>query len=87
MTEIINTIVDEWDPLGLLPFAPKDEYRDESVLIYKAYLKTQSIHDLAQEIYGIFLKRFGKDVFTQSIDDCVKIAKLIVESLLTEISN
>ena len=30
MVEEINVIIDEWDPIGLFPFAPKDEYLDES---------------------------------------------------------
>ena len=81
MTDVINAIIDKWDPLGLFPFAPKDEYRDESILIYKAYLNTQSVFALAREIHKIFSDSFGNNIFTKSIDDCINIADLIIESM------
>ncbi len=81
MTEVINSIIDEWDPLDLFPFAPKDEYRDESILIYNSYMKTKEVPDLAQEIHRIFSDRFGMDVFTKSMADCIRIAELIIENI------
>jgi hypothetical protein len=81
MTEVINSIIDEWDPLDLFPFAPKDEYRDESILIFKAYMKTKNVPYLALEIHKIFSDSFGKDVFTKSMADCIRIAELIVENI------
>ena len=81
MIEAINAIIDEWDPLELFPFAPKDEYRNESILIYEAYLKIKTVPDLAREIYRIFSVGFGKDVFTKSMDDCIRIADLIAENI------
>ena len=81
MVETINAIIDEWDPLALFPFAPKDEYRDESILINEAYLKSRNVPDLAREIYSIFSDGFGKDIFTKSMVDCSRIADLIVENI------
>ena len=78
MIGIINAIIDEWDPLDLFPFAPKDEYRDESILINEAYHKINNSTELAKEIYGIFSDGFGKEVFTKSMDDCIRIAELII---------
>ena len=39
MLQKINEIIDQWDPMSLFPFAPKDEYTDESMLIEKALAK------------------------------------------------
>ena len=80
MIDIINTFVDKWDPLGLFPFAPKDEYRDESIQIYIACLNTQTAFDLAQAIHKIFSDSFGGDVFTKTVDDCTIIAAQIIMS-------
>ena len=81
MEEKIRAIIDEWDPIGLFPFAPKDEYANESQLIYLACQKTKSIPDLAQAIHEIFSKSFGDDVFTSSMDECLEVAGAITHNM------
>ena len=41
MLEIIKEIVTEWDPVGLMVFAPSDEYDDECCLIFNEFVKMQ----------------------------------------------
>ena len=80
MLKKINEIIDRWDPMGLFPFAPKDEYTDESMLIEKALAKTIDARLLGEEIQRIFINSFGKEDFVKSIDECVEIARLIIQS-------
>jgi hypothetical protein len=79
MLKKINEIVDGWDPMGLFPFAPKDEYTDESVLIERALEKTSNERLLGEEIQRIFINSFGAENFTNSIDECVEIAHSIIQ--------
>ena len=81
MIKKINAIVDEWDPIGLFPFAPKDEYLDESQEIYNAYKSGMDAKELAYIIHQVFLKSFGTNTFTKSIGDCKKIANEIVKAV------
>ncbi len=80
MLKKINEIIDRWDPMGLFPFAPKDEYTDESMLIEKALAKTANARSLGEEIRRIFIYSFGEEDFTHSIDECVEIARSILQS-------
>lgn len=80
MLKKINEIIDRWDPMGLFPFAPKDEYTDESILIEKALAKTVDARLLGEEIQRIFINSFGKEDFAKSIDECVEIARSIIQS-------
>ena len=80
MLQRINEIIDRWDPMGLFPFAPKDEYTDESMLIEKALSKMMNSRLLGEEIQRIFINSFGEENFTNSIDECVEIARLILQN-------
>jgi hypothetical protein len=80
MLKRINEIIDRWDPMGLFPFAPKDEYTDESFLIEKALAKAVDERLLGEEIQRIFINSFGKENFTKSVDECVEIARFIIQS-------
>ena len=80
MLKKISEIVDRWDPMGLFPFAPKDEYTDESILIEEALVKTVNARSLGEEIQRIFINSFGEEDFRNSIDECVEIARSIIQS-------
>jgi hypothetical protein len=70
--EIIKKVIDKWDPIDLLDYAPPDEYDIESREIL---LKFQhSIEQNGMVIYEVFSKAFGM-TFTKSVDECVSIAK------------
>jgi hypothetical protein len=83
MKDIIMTIINDWDPIGLFPMAPADEYISEIEKIQQA-LKLNNyitIEQLAFDINNIFLKSFGNEVFTKSLDECKKIALEIINEV------
>jgi hypothetical protein len=77
---IIEKALIEWDPIGLFPFAPKDEYRDESVSIYKAIGKSSDVVKVANAVHSVFLSSFGKNTFPLSVDECMGVAKSIAKN-------
>ena len=81
MVKKINDIIDAWDPIGLFPFAPKDEYLDESQTICIAYTKGMSTKELAQIIHQVFIRSFGITTFTKSIGECEVVAYEIINAL------
>lgn len=78
----ILIIVNEWDPIGLFPMAPKDEYIDEIKKIHKYLNENQNVTEekLAKKINEIFIQSFGSDVYIEDIEGCLKVAKGIVSS-------
>jgi hypothetical protein len=78
MKDKVAKIINEWDPIDLFPFSPRDEYEVEIELISELIEKSIHLESLANNIYAIFIKRFGDDVFTRSYDECYTIAKEIL---------
>lgn len=81
--EIIGAIINEWDPIQLFPYAPLDEYQNEIFVIEKL-LSRNGRNDnlnLGFEIYNLFKKSFGDDVFRCNLRDCETIANKIYESI------
>ncbi len=75
---IIKKEIDKWDPIGLLAHAPPDEYDIESEKIASKFQ-----NDAEQDgmmIYEVFTEAF-ETAFTNSVDECVEIAKRIQESI------
>lgn len=75
---IIKKEIDKWDPIGLLAHAPPDEYDIESEKIASKFQ-----NDAQQDgimIYEVFTEAF-ETAFTNSVDECVEIAKRIQESI------
>ncbi len=76
--DFVKAIIDEWDPVDLLAYAPKDEYDPEIQAIAQLLTQTLNVEKLAEEIYHIFSESFGQDTFTRSLAECRKIAERIV---------
>ena len=73
-------IINEWDPIDLFPMAPRDEYVEEVKLIYEYLCATPEIQrmQLAEKINEIFVKRFGRDVYVDDINQCIIVADQII---------
>lgn len=78
--EKITNIVNSWDPIGVFPMAPKDEYINEIKKIYQYIHSNENlqIETLAEKINKIFLDEFGSDVYDEDLEQC----KLIAERIL-----
>jgi len=76
---LVEEIINHWDPIELLPYAPKDEYEMEITNIVEILAETQDTFALASEIKQIFTKSFGDDLFSRSMDECVAIAASIIK--------
>ncbi len=88
MNEIMK-IINEWDPIGFFPLAPKDEYINEITKIYNLLISDIGIQpeQLAKEINDIFINTFGNDVYKENIIACRKIAdKLLITSSVVILS-
>ena len=81
--ERIKKIIDECDPIDLLPFAPPDEYDYEINKIYSVIEDKVNIEHqyLSEIIYNVFKKTFGEDVFLNTIEDCMIVADSILQSI------
>ena len=79
--ERITQIINAWDPIGLFPMAPKDEYINEIKKIHEFLCCSNAIQvtPLAQTINKIFVETFGKDVYDDDFEQCIVIAKRILD--------
>ena len=84
--EKIAEIINSWDPLGLFPAAPKDEYHSEVSEVLRRFEGLSSNREkinsaiFGESIHVTFQWAFG-DVFTKSIEECEKIARKILEAI------
>lgn len=76
--DILEDIINRWDPIGLFPDAPDNEYAREINIIYK-YIEENEIvkESLAIYIHSVFTQSFGTDLFTDSIEQCMRISERI----------
>jgi hypothetical protein len=79
--KIITNIVNQWDPIGLFPGAPDDEYSCEISEIMVLVNSSKDRTFIAQGILNIFTKWFGSDIFLGSYDECYLVAGKILESI------
>lgn len=76
----VKKIIDEWDPIGLFPGAPDDEYWTEIEEIEQLVSATDDLDELAEGIYAVFVKEFGDDVFKRRKSECKRIAQVIIKN-------
>lgn len=78
--ERITQIINDWDPIGFFPMAPKDEYINEIKKISKFVCAHQNlqVQPLAQAINEMFVETFGTDVYDEDLEQCAVIAKQIL---------
>lgn len=76
----IRKIINTWDPIGLYPMAPKDEYAGEINKIYNICSNHEpDIQSLANSINDIFIKSFGEDVYHSDMNKCIQVADAILQ--------
>ena len=76
----IKGIIDTWDPIGLFPFCPEDEYHSEISQIESFLNESKGEKDLGEYIFELFIKSFGENSFQRSINECRMIASKIIEN-------
>lgn len=76
MRDNIIQIINEWNPIDIYPLL-EDEYSFESQKVLEATSSTNTVNELANEVFNIFEKSFGKE-FEKSIDECRIIAEKII---------
>ncbi|MCL2885002.1 MAG: YugE family protein [Oscillospiraceae bacterium] len=59
----VKKAIDEWDPYGLLPFAPKDEYDSESSMVAGRITDFENVMEMAGIVSDVFSKQFEKEKF------------------------
>lgn len=81
---MIKTIINEWDPIDLFPYAPEDEYEEE-IRLLDDFIRVNDPNTemLTNEIHRVFQKRFGADVFKLNKSECNDIAEKILKHLAT----
>lgn len=85
--EKITKIINDWDPIGFFPMAPKDEYINEITRIYEYIYFSPNIpiQILAETINKIFLEAFGTDVYDEDLESCMLVAeKILYEEVMYE---
>lgn len=74
---LVKSIIDEWDPIGLLDFCPEDEYTPEIKDIVALLPNVKSVDELALKIRQVFIKWF--EIFL-SIEKCYPVALKVWEA-------
>lgn len=83
MMDFITRIINEWDPVGFFPMAPKDEYINEITKIYRYILSDHvtEVDLLAKTINSIFIETFGRNVYHQDMEQCMSVASKILSEI------
>ncbi len=76
----IKPIIDNWDPIDLLPYSPNDEYDNETSRIANQ-VEGKSADELAQIVFDVFSSSFNHGVFQKSLNECRMIALKILTTL------
>jgi len=80
----LRSIINKWDPVDLMPFAPKDEYDPEVKEIEKyihEHKENITLDELTDKIYNVFVTFFGEFVFVKTKEDCADVAKKILKKI------
>lgn len=77
----IKKDIDDWDPIGLFPGAPDNEYWTEIENIEQLVSATDDPDELAEGIYAVFVREFGDDVFKRNKLECKRIAQMIIKEM------
>lgn len=76
----IKMIIDSWDPMDLLWYAPSDEYHSEITEIENLVNSSKNISELTEGIYQVFVRSFGENNFCKSRAECTLIAQKLLSA-------
>lgn len=82
---IVKKIINEWNPIGVLPYAPDDEYIQEINLICNKIeamdFDCNKEKYLSEEIFKIFQNQLDSEAFSFYLNDCLEIAIKILKEI------
>lgn len=64
--DYVERIINTWDPIGLFPYSPVDEYHDEIDHIKCILATATNATELSEGIYSIFVDSFGTGIFKRA---------------------
>ncbi|WP_046227617.1 DUF1871 family protein [Paenibacillus dauci] len=79
MTKKITLIINDWNPIEIYPLLDI-EYDSEVKQIYELLTLNDTKYELAEKIYQVFEKNFGK-LFQNTLIECEVIAEKILNAL------
>ncbi|WP_141504014.1 DUF1871 family protein [Paenibacillus luteus] len=84
MKEIVKQVIDAWNPYGLLPDAPEDEFDSEIRQITAKLMTSESMEELALHIQKVFTTSFDDNFnYNNCLDAASRIWTLSKESQRT----
>lgn len=77
----VMDIINDWDPIGVLPYSPKDEYLSETEKIIEIWERDKILdaNNLADIIDTIFINSFGEDVYKVDRKNTLLLANKLLE--------
>lgn len=76
----ISDIIIDWDPIGLFPHAPENEYDIEVGRLLSYLEKHDTVLTIADSLQKVFTEAFGKDTFNRPFIECAGIAQKILRA-------
>lgn len=80
MDPYIKQAIDEWNPMGLLPMAPPDEYDIESKALSEVFQPSMSTQELAETIAGIFTHYFDEPFSSRQCEGAARRIQFLCET-------
>ena len=75
----VKPVIDEWNPYGLLPDAPSNEFDGESKSIAAEIREGDSIEKIAKIVSHVFSQQFEPDYF--GVASCMDVAEKIKKNI------
>lgn len=76
----VKRTIDLWNPYGLLPDAPDDEFDSESLMVTGKIKDGDDVMAIAEIISDVFQKQFIEEDFP--LNNCIEVAAAIHKNLL-----
>ncbi len=79
MRNKVKHVIDEWDPIEVLPFAPSDEYDSEiNQIVYFLNRREVTDFELANKIEEVFIDAFDDSIIQFTKEEYMAIARKIL---------